>query len=315
MPGIYPTLFSGSGGISSAAVPDPYVPVDGTMNVTGNVNTSLDFALPTSGKGIIISTGNRALAFNGASSNGIVLHSDTADGANIAIRLAASNDLTNASAKILSIGDNAGTSYAEKAYVDKDGLGDFSGGATFGGSTTTEVLIGTNGTIAAPNAASQTGIYYYTNGAGSTYGFGSSGGQAGIFGGNALVGVTAGAEGFRAPKAFGVGGITAVKSAAYTATTSDNLVLTDPNAAAGSFAVTLPAANGFGVGQLLTVKVTATHASRVVTVIRAGADTIEGVTAGQTTTTFTTTANLASATFQSDGTSKWYLIASNGTVT
>ena len=39
-PGIYPALFSGSGGISSAAVPDPYVPVDGTMNVTGGVATS-----------------------------------------------------------------------------------------------------------------------------------------------------------------------------------------------------------------------------------------------------------------------------------
>lgn len=108
------------------------------------------------------------------------------------------------------------------------------------------------------------------------------------------------------------GVVTAVRTAAYIATADDSLVLADPATAAGSFAVTLPAANA---ARLLTVKVTAIDATKVVTVVRAGSDTIEGVTAGQTVSTFTTTANLASATFQSDGGTKWYLISSNGTVT
>lgn len=112
---------------------------------------------------------------------------------------------------------------------------------------------------------------------------------------------------------FAAEGVTAVKSAAYTAVKTDSLVLADPNAAAGSFAITLPAANA-AKGQLLCVKVVATHASRVITVIRAGADTINATIAGATTVTFTTTANLASACFQSDGTSVWEMTATNGTV-
>jgi len=109
------------------------------------------------------------------------------------------------------------------------------------------------------------------------------------------------------------GGTTAVKVAAYVATAADSLVLCNPAGAAGSFAVTLPAANAIP-GQILTVKVTQIDAVKVITVIRAGADTIEGVDAGQTTLTFTTTAKLASATLQSDGTSKWYVLSTNGTV-
>lgn len=110
-----------------------------------------------------------------------------------------------------------------------------------------------------------------------------------------------------------VTGVSAIKNAAYVATKGDSLVLADPNAAAGSFAITLPAAN-ISKGAMICVKVVATHATRVVTVIRAGSDTIEGVSAGQTTTTFTTTANLASACYQSNGINKWYLTSSNGGV-
>lgn len=220
-----------SGTITSAQMIDPYVPADGTMNVTGSLNSSLKLSTDATGVALQASAG----AGNIAS-----IRSFPADGASaVGWRIEANTDFTTAGAKIASFGDNAGTSYAEKAFVDLNGGGSFA-------------------TLSAT-------------------------------------------------------GVTAAKSAAYTATVADSLVLADPNAAAGSFAITLPAATR--IGQLLTVKVVATHATRVITVIRAGADTIEGVTAGQTTTTFTTTAILGSATFQSDGSTKWYLIASNGTIT
>lgn len=64
MPGIYPTLFSGSGGISSAAVPDPYVPVDGTMNVTGALAVST--TIQSSGN-VTIGTSTNAYLQIGAS--------------------------------------------------------------------------------------------------------------------------------------------------------------------------------------------------------------------------------------------------------
>jgi len=111
-----------------------------------------------------------------------------------------------------------------------------------------------------------------------------------------------------------LGAVSGAKTAAYSAAATDHLILADPNGAAGSFAITLPSA-AVGAGTEIIVKVISLHATRVVTVIRDGTDTIEGVTAGQTTTTFTTTAALASATFISNGTSKWYLVATQGTVT
>ena len=110
-------------------------------------------------------------------------------------------------------------------------------------------------------------------------------------------------------------GVAAAKTAAYSAGQGDFLVQCDPNAAAGSFAVTLPLTTSVPVGMMITVKVVTTHATHVITVIKQSTDVINGVTAGQTTTTFTTTATLASATFISDGAGHWDLVASNGTVT
>lgn len=58
----------------------------------------------------------------------IQIQSQNADGASaVGIRLAAYPDYTTAGAKILSIGDNAGVSYSEKAYVDYTGRANFAG--------------------------------------------------------------------------------------------------------------------------------------------------------------------------------------------
>ena len=213
--------------------------------------------------------------------NGVAFLSRVANGATAdAFIFNTSPNLTTSGANLFSVMNDA----VEKLTVDKDGVLTPLGGINMTASGT------------GPRAFVSGGVFYINANDAST---------------NGIQLTTTGAI---ITKGLAVSGITAVKTAAYTATAADSLVLADPNAAAGSFAITLPAANA-AAGQILTVKVTAIHATRVITVIRAGADTIEGVTAGQTTTTFTTTAALASATFQSDGTSKWYLIGSNGTVT
>lgn len=127
MPGTYPP--SGGGAITSADMVDPYVPVDGTMNVTGQVVASnhisasgADFKADT-GRGLL-NNGSGARVLTTADGSGSVrLSGPFANGASaVAVRVEALEDLTTAGAKILSIGDNAGTSYAEKAFVDKDGL-------------------------------------------------------------------------------------------------------------------------------------------------------------------------------------------------
>jgi hypothetical protein len=132
-PGIYPALFSGAGGISSAAVPDPYAPVDGTMNITGAVEaTGRGYFGGGSTGALVGSTAWSNMVSSAASAEwGIGRAGSTspldirggwADGAtSIGVRVAASADLATSGAKILSIGDNAGTSYSEKTYVDKDG--------------------------------------------------------------------------------------------------------------------------------------------------------------------------------------------------
>lgn len=210
------------------------------------------------------------------------IRSSAADAAaTVAVRISAGADLTTAGARILSLGDAAASAFVEKSYVDLNG--DYWNTTTSADFGTT---VGNSAVFLKPNATNVL--------------------RASI---NEGVAVFPG-FGF----ALGMATITP-KTAAYTALKTDSTVLADPNGAAGSFAITLPAASDINhKGQILIVKVVSTHATRVITVIRAGSDTIEGVTAGQTTTTFTTTANLASAVFQSDGTSKWYLIASNGTV-
>jgi hypothetical protein len=217
----------------------------------------------------------------------VTLQSKVTDGSSaVGITLNSGTALANATAKLISIQNNA----VEKLAIDKDGTLFFTGAAVPAGASSAN-WIGCNGATSGDmiiNVPSGRALLLRANGS------------------NIAVHTAGGG--------FALSGVTAVKSSAYTATTGDNLVLADPNAAVGSFAITLPAANA-QKGQLLTVKVVTTHATRVITVVKAGTDTIEGVTAGQTTSTFGTTTNLASATYQSDGTSKWYLISSNGTVT
>ena len=119
--------------------------------------------------------------------------------------------------------------------------------------------------------------------------------------------------GVAASTSIAVGGVTAVKTTDYVATVADFLIPVDVNTT-GNVIVTLPAASA-AKGQLLTVKATATHATRTITIQRAGADTIEGVVAGDTALILSPIASLDMVSLVSDGTSKWYLVSSSGTIT
>ncbi len=124
--------------------------------------------------------------------------------------------------------------------------------------------------------------------------------------------------GFHASVPVAVVGTTpAIKTINYIAVPTDALVLANV-LTTGNVQITLPpaasvVANG-AMPPTCTVKATQLHATRTLTVIPAGADTIEGVTAGQTTNTLGVVTALSSATYRSDGVSKWYLIGSVGTV-
>ena len=125
----YPGYGGGSGGassftgltgtITSAQMIDPYVPVDGTANITGAlaVSSTLDAG------GMVSLTGaTHRLAFTSGSTGTKVIDSAEPNGASaVALYIAARPDYTTSGAKILSIGDNAGTSYAEKTFVRLDG--------------------------------------------------------------------------------------------------------------------------------------------------------------------------------------------------
>lgn len=115
---------SGGGPVSSANMPDPYTPVDGTMNVTGAITASTDLT----GGGVAISSskitrsGNAGMYLDFNATARTDLSGNVADGATaVAVRIQAYPDYTTSGAKILSVGDNAGTSYAEKFYVDYTG--------------------------------------------------------------------------------------------------------------------------------------------------------------------------------------------------
>ena len=356
--------FGGIAGIvlPSASIPDPYVPVDGTMNVTGAVAASTAIVAGTwlstgTAKGIrfvgvaggaagtdanIQTTDEQTMFFNVASgaNNGLfhwtfsggqeiftladhatnygatVTGKALIDGQQDVVQLTVQGHSTQTTLPFV-VENSAGT---DQFTVSNTGVVTALGPATVGSGTTTDAIIVGGQAIGATypsilNASENTttGWAMIPGSNGNTYLNGRTG-MAFNIANVQKADLTASRLALTAGMGLAVGGVTAVKSAAYTATVADSLVLADPAAAAGSFAVTLPAASA-AQGQLLTVKVTAIDATKVITVIRAGADTIEGITAAQTTTTFTTTATLASATFQSDGTSKWYLIASNGTVT
>lgn len=306
-PGIYPTLFSGSGGISSAAVPDPYVPVDGTMNVTGSLTLS-GTALGTGAGSVTLGsavdgtpTAPISAAWGVYATGGRtgMLIGNFVDGASaVGAVVGASADYTTAGAKILSIGDNAGTSYAEKAYVD------YLGHARFGEGSN-------NATITSDAAGNAAGFSVGT----AAQLLRTASGNASLAS-TANVEISAGASANTVKIVRGglaVGAVTSVKTTNYTATVADFLIPVDV-ATTGSVVVTLPAANA-AKGQLLTIKATATDASNTITITRAGTDTIEGVTAGDTSLILSPTASLDHVSLVSDGTSKWYLTHSSGTIT
>lgn len=296
MPGIYPALFSGSGGISSAAVPDPYVPVDGTMNVTGAVTASGAVAAgslssTTTGTALAASGSSSSIAFNNTSAASIgQIKGYAVDGATtVALRLAAQSDLTTAGAKILSIGDNAGTSYAEKAYVDKDGLGSFAGGlGTAAGTPASASTV--RGRLQADTWIDNSNSVTVASWSSPDFSFGNAAGASGSLGG------------------LRAGGITAEKTTDYVATKADFLIPVNVNTT-GDVAITLPAASA-AKGQILNIKATATHATRDININRAGADTITTyAAAGATTVQLSPTATLSQATLVSDGTSIWYVVS------
>lgn len=72
------------------------------------------------------SNGNTRMVLNAGTSPHIQILSGEGDGATaVAVRIASHADYVTAGAKLLSIGDNAGAAYAEKAFIDKDGVGSF----------------------------------------------------------------------------------------------------------------------------------------------------------------------------------------------
>lgn len=277
-------LSGGTGTITSAQMVDPYVPVDGTMNVTGalaatngitSTAASTTIGAPRLLAGSLLQL--RDDTAQGAEIRGYVSDSGTAKN----ITISANADLTTAGAKILSIGDNAGTSYSEKLYVDKDGD-----------------LVGASGTLVL-GASSE--VYTF---APSITGHSTDGGAQTW----KLTGTTIQSGG-----SLSAMGITVVKTADYVATVADFLIPVDV-ATTGNVQVTLPAASA-AKGQIIHIKAAATHATRVITIIRAGSDTIEGRTAADTSMTLSPTATLDHVSLISDGTSKWYLIDFSGTIT
>lgn len=105
--------------------------------------------------------------YNSTNDQPLRLQGRFADGASaVAVRIESHPDLSTSGAKILSIGDNAGTSYSEKAYVDKDGTITLTGAGNFatnGGNITTNGTgkLTTGGTV---GVAASSGVLNFTTG-------------------------------------------------------------------------------------------------------------------------------------------------------
>lgn len=112
-----PAAFSElTGTVSSAQMPDPYVPVDGTMNVTGSIQASANLTLAQNAQ--IIPAGLSSAIQLGQSNAPLRLAGNSANGASaVGVRIETIQDYTTAGAKILSVGVNAGSSYAEGACL------------------------------------------------------------------------------------------------------------------------------------------------------------------------------------------------------
>lgn len=87
------------------------------------------------------------------------------------------------------------------------------------------------------------------------------------------------------------------KTTTYTATTDDSLIL----CSGSSFTVTLPAASAGGGGKILRIQKTDASTSNIITIARAGSDTIQGLTS----TTLNTQDEVV--TLMSDGALTWYI--------
>lgn len=132
--GLLPATISGGGGVTSASMVDPYTPTDGTWNVTGAITASStvtggDFRsggmnINVNSYRLQVPSHNSWIQLNPSTVTTephVLLSSVTDASAQEAWRIAAAADLTTAGRKIASFGDNAVTSYAEKAAFLYDG--------------------------------------------------------------------------------------------------------------------------------------------------------------------------------------------------
>lgn len=166
---LFGATITGGGSVSSSGMPDPYVPVDGTMDVTGAVTATGRGYFGGASGGVVGGVGyNNVLSWATNDQWGIKAAGTTSpfqisgghdDGASsVAVRIAAYDDYTTSGAKIASFGDAAGTTYAEKSYVDKDGyIGGTASMQIYSAAGSSLVLRrGTTGVLSAGGATNRT---------------------------------------------------------------------------------------------------------------------------------------------------------------
>ncbi len=322
---------SGGGAVTSANMPDPYVPVDGTANITGALSVSGQIT----GGDIESSTG--ALYFGapaantivlqhvGGAGNGAIIWGGDADGATaVNCVIDGKSTLANAAAKLLSVRNNT----VEKAFFDKDGsltlagtgaganilnlpANDYlrfngNGARIYLGSGFLNLDMPNGGTISLQGRATDgaTAVSTIIN---ATDALSTAGAK--------LLSVQNGGVEKAAISAGGglsLGGVTAVKTTTYAATLNDFLI--PCTVAGGTWVLTLPAASA-AKGQILKIKITDLDAAKRVTVTRAGADTIvTDAATGATSFSMGSATTYDAAELISDGTSKWYLTSYMGSV-
>lgn len=149
--------------------------VSSTIRIVGAAFSVPSFNFTVNGAGV------NAGRYVGLSNDALTLVGSMVDGASaIAVRIAANADYVTAGAKLLSVGDNIGATYSEKAYIDKDGKGRFSGGIEFGDGTIQSTAATTSVTV------QDEGV---SQGTTSTLNFTGTGVTASISGGTATINV------------------------------------------------------------------------------------------------------------------------------
>lgn len=273
-----------SGTITSAQMVDPYVPVDGTMNVTGAV-------VLADGSGIdadFIQMATAAGAFEVRNSAGTFLARFGNTGT-----LTVNGPIVTSANSVTATGfyltdTNVGLieTVANSLDVVLDGSPMFRFDQVSAGNNQISP-VATNTSLALASTGDGNIDFYQ--------------------GSNNVADITA--NGIRVNSGFGlaVGGVTAIKTTDYVATASDFFIPVDV-ATTGDVAVTLPAANA-AKGQILMIKATSLHVTRDININRAGADTITTSTAaGATTLQLSPTATYNCAVLVSDGTATWYVV-------